>query len=252
MSFTYRNVVQRKLTHSELDENFQEVENLYDSAMAAVNLANINVNLFDNTTVGLSNTSDGDYFSTPSVVQEEYLNLYKNDNGSAVLVKTYLIPDSSDFVLKDGAGNVTVNSVILTVSLGNPSISGIVTESGDGISKRSTPSEFRAAVTDLAYLPKTNPQLVNYTEVPNLSATDSLDVADGSIQVLTLTGASTLAITIASGQSLTLHINGGDTYAVTWPTVTWVDGTPPVLTSADVIQFWKVGTTLFAAYSGSV
>ena len=94
-------------------------------------------------------------------------------------------------------------------------------------------------------------ELKRYNEtVATGSAT--LDRADGGIQTFTMTANITLAVTIAAGESLTFHLSAGDTYTVTWPTMTWVGGSTPALTAADVIEFWKVGSTLYGAYVGAV
>ena len=94
-------------------------------------------------------------------------------------------------------------------------------------------------------------ELKRYNEtVATGSAT--LDRADGGIQTFTMTANITLAVTIAAGEALTFHLSAGDTYTVTWPTITWVGGSAPVLTAADVIEFWKVGSTLYGAYVGAV
>jgi len=96
-----------------------------------------------------------------------------------------------------------------------------------------------------------NLELKRYNEtVATGSAT--LDRADGGIQTFTMTANITLAVTIAAGESLTFHLSAGDTYTVTWPTMTWVGGSTPALTAADVIEFWKVGSTLYGAYVGAV
>jgi hypothetical protein len=94
-------------------------------------------------------------------------------------------------------------------------------------------------------------ELKRYNEtVATGSAT--LDRADGGIQTFTMTVSITLAVTIAAGESLTFHLSAGDTYAVTWPTMTWVGGSAPTLTADDVIEFWKIGSTLYGAYVGAV
>ncbi len=94
--------------------------------------------------------------------------------------------------------------------------------------------------------------LATLTETVHAAASGALDRANGGIHTLTLTADETLSVTINEGQSLTLHLEGGDTYTVTWPTMTWVGGAAPTLTAADVIEFWKVGTTLYGAYVGSI
>jgi hypothetical protein len=87
--------------------------------------------------------------------------------------------------------------------------------------------------------------------------TPALSPTNGSIQTWTLTANSTpTAGTWAAGQSMTLMINDGTAYTVTWSSlpVVWVGGTAPTLatTGFTVIVLWKVGTTIYGALTGSV
>ena len=82
----------------------------------------------------------------------------------------------------------------------------------------------------------------------------ALDPANGSIQSSVLTGDPTFTDSLEAGQTIVLMLEGGDTYTVTWPTITWVtsDGNAaPPLTANDTLVFWKVSTTLYGAYVGS-
>ena len=84
----------------------------------------------------------------------------------------------------------------------------------------------------------------------------ALDPANGSIQVSVLTGAPTFTDSLEAGQSVVLHVEGGDTNTVTWFTtgITWVTGSgnaAPTLTAKDTLVFWKISTTLYGAYVGS-
>ena len=82
----------------------------------------------------------------------------------------------------------------------------------------------------------------------------ALDPANGSIQRSVLTGAPTFTDSLEAGQSVVLMLEGGATYSVTWPTITWVTSggnVAPTLTAKDTLVFWKVGTTLYGAYVGS-
>ena len=86
------------------------------------------------------------------------------------------------------------------------------------------------------------------------SGSIALDPANGSIQVSTLSGALTFTDSLDAGQTIVLMLNGGASYTVTWPTVTWVTSTgntAPTLTANDTLVFWKVSTTLYGAYVGS-
>jgi hypothetical protein len=82
----------------------------------------------------------------------------------------------------------------------------------------------------------------------------AIDPANGSIQVTTLTGSPTFTDSLDAGQTVVLMINGGSSYTVTFPTITWVTSAgnaAPTLTANDVVVFWKVSTTLYGAYVGS-
>lgn len=87
--------------------------------------------------------------------------------------------------------------------------------------------------------------------------TPALSPTNGSIQTWTLTGASTpTAGTWAAGQSITLMVDDGTDYAITWTSVAPVWKTnaaaAPTLntTGFTVIQLWKVGTTIYGARVG--
>lgn len=89
--------------------------------------------------------------------------------------------------------------------------------------------------------------------VYNLTGTD-IDPANGGIQYKTLAANTTFTESMASGESVILRISGGDTYTVTWPTMSWVTGSgnvEPTLTGSDVFVLWKESTTVYGAYVGS-
>ena len=97
-----------------------------------------------------------------------------------------------------------------------------------------------------------------YEEVYAASGTTpALSPNNGSIQTWTLSGNSTpTAGTWAAGQSMTLMIDDGTAYTVTWTSVavTWVGGSAPTLGTSgySVIELWKVGTTIYGAFIGYV
>jgi len=77
--------------------------------------------------------------------------------------------------------------------------------------------------------------------------TPDIDPANGTIQTWTLTGNSTPTESLASGESVTLMVDDGTSYTITWPTITWVGGSAPTLPTSGyaVIVLWKEGTTLY-------
>ena len=86
-------------------------------------------------------------------------------------------------------------------------------------------------------------------------ASVDLDPSNGTVQLWTLgANRSPTATGFASGQSMTLMVDDGASYAITWPSVTWKtdSGSPPVLNASGytVIQLWKVSTVLYGARVG--
>jgi hypothetical protein len=89
-------------------------------------------------------------------------------------------------------------------------------------------------------------------------ASVDIDPSDGSIQLWTLTASRTPVAPTSwtAGQGITLQIDDGTAYAITWTTmgVVFVGGTAPTLatTGYTVIELWKVGTTIYGALVGDV
>ena len=89
-----------------------------------------------------------------------------------------------------------------------------------------------------------------------------VDPGNGSIQLITLGASRTPKCTnFVAGESITLMVNDGTAYTITWTDATWgtggviwKGGTAPTLatTGYSVIQFWKVSTQVYGAYVGDV
>jgi len=94
------------------------------------------------------------------------------------------------------------------------------------------------------------------------AAAFEVDPGNGSIQLITLGASRTpKATNFAAGESITLMVNDGTAYTLTWTDATWgtggvawVGGSAPTLatTGYTVIQFWKVGTQIYGARVGDV
>lgn len=84
--------------------------------------------------------------------------------------------------------------------------------------------------------------------------TPALNPNNGTVQTWTLSANSTPTDSFVAGESITLMINDGSAYTITWPTMTWVNngGTAPTLATSGytVIALWKVSTTLYGALVG--
>jgi len=130
------------------------------------------------------------------------------------------------------ATTAELNYVDVT-TLGTSEASKAVTAAADGTVK------FANAIAETIYV---------------LSGT-ALDPSNGTIQTKTLAANTTLTDSVAAGESMTLMIDDGTAYTITWPTTTWVNnkGLAPTLatTGYTVVALWKVGTTLYGALVGN-
>lgn len=83
----------------------------------------------------------------------------------------------------------------------------------------------------------------------------TLDPANGTIQVLTLTGSVTsVTDSLANGESITIVFStGGSSYTISgWPTTKWVGGSAPTIdtTNNSIIVLWKANSVLYGMESG--
>ena len=89
-----------------------------------------------------------------------------------------------------------------------------------------------------------------------------VDPGNGSIQLITLGASRTpKATNFAAGESITLMVDDGTAYSLTWTDATWgtggviwTGGSAPTLATAGytVLQFWKVSTQVYGALVGEV
>lgn len=87
-------------------------------------------------------------------------------------------------------------------------------------------------------------------------ASVDINPSNGTVQVWTLGASRTpTAGSFLAGQSVTLMIDDGSAYTITWTSlpVTWVGGSAPTLatTGYSVIGLWKVSTTIYGIFIGS-
>ena len=104
-----------------------------------------------------------------------------------------------------------------------------------------------------------NTTVTNYTETPysaNSSTAITLSLANGTVQIITLTGNATITMPSAvSGKSFMLLLKTGTGgYTVTWSTVNWPSGTAPTLTTTaskmDKFVFTSDGTYWYGSVAG--
>ena len=105
----------------------------------------------------------------------------------------------------------------------------------------------------------TNPTVTNYVETPytaNSSTAITLNLANGTVQIITLTGSPTITMpTAVSGKSFILIMpTGTGSFAVTWSTVKWPGGTAPTVTTTasktDIFSFFSDGTNWYGVVVG--
>jgi hypothetical protein len=144
-----------------------------------------------------------------------------------------------------------------------------------GIAAQSTANsaaKLDAVQTFTAVQTLTNPEIIGTIKediyvIPDAAAFE-VAPASGSVQLITLGASRTpKATTFAAGESVTLMVDDGSAYTLTWTDLTWGSGvsTPvsgvawtggaaPDLAPSGytVIQFWKVSTQVYGAYVGDV
>lgn len=152
-----------------------------------------------------------------------------------------------------------ISNLAHTTSLAFAAITSTPTTlSGYGITDAATSAQ--GALADSAVQPNDSVTLDDLTitgaideAVYNLTGT-ALDPANGTIQYKTLGANTTLTDSLSEGEAITLMIDDGSAYTLTFPTITWVNdgGTAPTLatTGYTVFALWKVGTTLYGALVG--
>lgn len=89
-----------------------------------------------------------------------------------------------------------------------------------------------------------------------------VDPGNGSVQLITLGASRTpKATNFAAGEAVTLMVNDGTAYTLTWTDATWgsggviwVGGSAPTLATSgySVLQFWKVASQVYGARVGDV
>ena len=116
-------------------------------------------------------------------------------------------------------------------------------------------------VDDTRNVTSNNITLTSYTEtayVANSSTAITLNItANGTVQVITLTGSATITMpTAVAGKSFILFLkqDGTGSRTVTWSTVNWPGGTAPTITSTaskmDIYSFFSDGTYWYGTTVG--
>jgi hypothetical protein len=222
--------------------------------------------------------------TTPAITLTTSITGVLKGNGTAISAATsgtdYAPATSGTSILygngSGGFSNVTVGSG-LAFTAGTLSASGgggMTYPTGSGIAvvtsgtswgtTLTAPSGTIVGTTDTQTL--TNKTLTSPTMIGTLiedvfTITDgagfAIDPDNGSIQLVTLGANRTPTVAnFDAGEAVTLMINDGTAYTITWTTigVVWVGGTAPTLatTGYTVIELWRVGSTYYGALVGNV
>lgn len=108
----------------------------------------------------------------------------------------------------------------------------------------------------------TNPTVTNYVETlysANTGAAITIDLANGTVQKLTLTASTTITMpTAVAGKSFVVILaqDGTGGRSVTWTTVAWPSATAPTITATaskkDIYSFFSDGTAWYGTTIGQV
>ena len=191
--------------------------------------------IFDNGGVDQSATVSGVYRAITSGVT-----VTGTISGATLQGTTIELGNASDTTLsRSSAGVLAVAGVVI------PSIS-------------STSTLTNKTLTDPAIIGTILEDVFTITD----GAAFEVDPGNGSIQLITLGASRTPKCTnFVAGESITLMVNDGSTYTLTWTDATWgaggviwTEGTAPTLatTGFTVLQFWKVSTQVYGAHVGDV
>ena len=167
-----------------------------------------------------------------STIKVEEIQHPSNSNNAVSIAS-----DSSVSLKHSGSAKLATTStgVSITGTCAATSLSGALTATGEAI--------FQKEITETVFT------------ITDASSVD-LDPSNGTIQTWTLgTNRTATANNFDTGQSLLLIVTAsGSSYTITWPTMTWVGGSPPTLGGATptAIELFKVGSTLYGATVGDL
>lgn len=154
-----------------------------------------------------------------------------------------------------GTGATTLTGILK--GNGTSAFTAVTAPAGDIVGTSDTQTLTNKTLTDPAIVGAIVEDVYTITD----GAAFEVDPANGTIQLITLTASRTpKATNFAAGESVTLMVDDGTAYTLTWTDTTWgssgvkwVGGTSPSLATAGytVIEFWKVSTQIYGVVVGS-
>jgi hypothetical protein len=152
-----------------------------------------------------------------------------------------------------GGGSMVYPSAGIAVSTGSAWGTSLTAPTGTIVGTTDTQTLTNKTLTDPTITGTITEDVFTITDAAGFA----IDPTNGSIQLITLGASRTpTQANWAAGESVTLMVNDGTAYTITWSTigVVWVGGVAPTLatTGYTVIQLWKVGTTVYGATVGAV
>ncbi|MBM2322241.1 MULTISPECIES: hypothetical protein [Marivita] len=178
-------------------------------------------------------------------------------------VVRYVIEDGSAWEIGTGTYTAAGNTLTRTVTESSNANAAISLSGAAIVFVSATPADIATAAqgaTADAALPRSggvmtgNITLDEVTEKVNEITGTVIEPANGTVQWKHLLANVAFTESFTSGQSVLLRLSNTVTYAVTWPTITWVNGSAPDLTTGGVhaLVLWKEGSTLYGHYLGTV
>jgi hypothetical protein len=176
--------------------------------------------------------------------------------------------DSSHYVAFQAPTTVATN-VLWTLPATDGTSAQVLSTNGSGTLSWATAGSGDVTLTGTQTLTNktlTDPAIIGTILEDVFTITDGaafeVDPGNGSIQLITLGASRTPKCTnFVAGESITLMVNDGTAYTITWTDATWGTGgviwrggTAPTLatTGYSVIQFWKVSSQVYGASVGDV